>query len=61
MRVLTLLKMRESGLGEPPAEMFTGRWTRRSKAIDASFTIDGHNGLLPTAAARSSPPTAGPA
>ena len=50
MRVLTLLKMRESGLGEPPAEMFTAM-DATIKEIDATMTIVDTNGLLPSGVA----------
>jgi len=50
MRVLTLLKMRESGLGEPPAEMFTAM-DAAIKEIDATMTIVDTNGLLPSGVA----------
>jgi hypothetical protein len=50
MRVLTLLKMRESGLGEPPAEMFTAM-DAVIKEIDASLTLVDTNGLQPSGVA----------
>ena len=50
MRVLTLLKMRESGLGEPPAEMFTAM-DAVIKEIDASLTLVDTNGLHPSGVA----------
>ena len=50
MRVLTLLKMSESGLGEPPAEMFTAM-DATIKEIDATMTIVDTNGLLPSGVA----------
>jgi hypothetical protein len=50
MRVLTLLKMRESGLGDPPAEMFTAM-DATIKEIDATMTIVDTNGLLPSGVA----------
>ena len=50
MRVLTLLKMRESGLGEPPAEMFTAM-DATIKEIDATMTLVDTNGLQPTGVA----------
>jgi hypothetical protein len=51
MRVLTLLKMPEQGLGEPPAELLAAMDRVIKEAEAAGVTLVDGNGLLPSSVA----------